>query len=106
MESTACSGIATLPAPPKSLEELVSLLRDDYEVNNYLWAGKLSIEAFELSCTFTDPTISFQGTSTYVSNVQNLLLIVNWLTRNTTDKSCQSLLLDLQVNEKQGYIQS
>lgn len=92
--------------PPATVEDLMLLLRKDYEVNNYLWTGELSVEAFTPSCIFTDPTISFQGTSTYINNLQSLIPIVNWLTRNTTQLSCQSLLLSLDVDEAQGYVES
>lgn len=48
--------------PPKSSQELQDRIRDDYDVNNYLWTGKLDLDCFDDKCRFTDPTLSFEGT--------------------------------------------
>ena len=85
-------------------QELMEKIKDDYIVNNYLWTGKIHLPAFELNCQFTDPTISFIGRDTFVSNVENLVPIVNFLT--VEDDICQSNLLDIQMNEEKGYIES
>uniref|UniRef100_A0A7S2K149 SnoaL-like domain-containing protein n=1 Tax=Leptocylindrus danicus TaxID=163516 RepID=A0A7S2K149_9STRA len=87
--------------PPGSPEELLSRIRDDYVVYNYLWTGDIYTPAFEKDCRFTDPTLSFVGTDTFVSNVQNLKPIID-----TLATGCKSDLLDICINEEEGYIES
>lgn len=79
-------------------------IRDDYTVNNYLWTGDIYLPAFEPNCQFTDPTLSFIGRDKFVSNVENLTPIVDFLT--TENDLCKSDLLDIQLNEEKGYIES
>lgn len=79
-------------------------IRDDYIVNNYLWTGDIYLPAFEPDCQFTDPTLSFIGRDKFVSNVANLVPIVDFLTEE--DDIRKSDLLDITLNEEKGYIES
>lgn len=89
--------------PPSSPEELKSRIRDDYVVNNYLWTGEVDTVCFENDCRFQDPTISFVGLDKFVTNVQNLRPIVESVTVKGGTKSD---LLDIQLNEADGYIET
>ena len=40
--------------------------------NEYLWSGKISPELYDEDCVFTDPTLSFEGLSTFEGNLENL----------------------------------
>merc|ERR1719491_330518 len=97
-------------APPTSPKDLLNKIRDDYVVNNYLWTGDIFLPAFEKECRFTDPTLSFVGTDKFVSNVKNLTPIVNFLTGDGDESrkggGCRSELLDISVNEEEGYVQT
>jgi hypothetical protein len=84
-----------LPTTPTSPIELFERIRQDYTRNNYLWTGQLDIGCFEESCQFTDPTISFQGTDTFVRNTQNLVPLVETYCTNT-----QSILLNATLCEQ------
>jgi hypothetical protein len=79
-------------------------IKDDYVVNNYLWTGDIYLPAFEPNCQFTDPTLSFVGTDKFVSNVENLQPILDFLTKE--DDVRKSDLLDIQLNDEEGYIES
>jgi len=95
--------------PPTSPKDLLNKIRDDYVVNNYLWTGDIFLPAFEKGCRFTDPTLSFVGTDKFVSNVKNLRPIVDFLTTDeeeNTEGGCRSELLDISVNEEEGYVQT
>ena len=89
--------------PPISSQELKNRIRDDYVVHNYLWTGQLDLACFQENCTFTDPTLSFQGLATYETNIQNLVPLVERFCTNT-----QSILFDIQLNDEllQPYIQT
>ena len=91
-------------APPATPAELLEFVRDDYTVNNYLWTGDIHIPAFDPDCRFTDPTLSFTGRDKFISNVQNLAPIVNSLIKR--EDGCRSDLLDITLNEEEGYVQS
>lgn len=91
-------------SPPTSTTELMTRIRDDYTVGNYLWTGDLDLASFEKDCRFTDPTLSFVGTDKFVSNVSNLRVIVDKLILEPDD--CRSDLLDIFVNQKEQYVQS
>jgi hypothetical protein len=88
---------------PRSPEELMERIRQDYTVKNYLWTGDIDLSAFDNQCRFTDPTLSFTGTDQFVKNLQNLRPIVDALVR---PGGCSSILLDIQLNDKEGYIRS
>jgi len=90
-------------APPVTPEQLMEKIKDDYVVNNYLWTGDIYTPAFAEDCLFTDPTLSFTGRDKFVSNVQNLRPIVDSL---VGEGNCRSDLLDIRLNEEDGYVQS
>ena len=92
-----------LPLAPVSPQELMERIRDDYVVNNYLWTGDIDLAAFEQDCQFTDPTLTFTGRDKFVSNVSNLRPIVDALIK---PGGCASKLLDISLNEEEGYVQS
>lgn len=87
-----------------SPQQLMDKIKDDYIVNNYLWTGDIYLPAFEPNCKFSDPTLSFVGRDKFVSNVQNLLPIVDLFTKE--EDVCKSELLDIKVNVEEGYIES
>jgi hypothetical protein len=88
--------------PPASPEELLERIRRDYTVKNYLWTGDIDLPAFDEKCRFTDPTLSFTGTDTFVRNLQNLRPIVDSVIRRPED--CRSDLLDIQLTPE--YVQT
>ena len=100
--SEAESAAARNP-PPSTPSELLERIRDDYVVRNYLWTGDIDLAAFDRNCRFTDPTLSFEGTDQFVKNLSNLVPIVNAL---TDPGGCKSDLLQIDLNEKDGYVQS
>lgn len=87
--------------PPETISELEQRIQEDYEKFNYLWTGNIDRSAFDTDCVFSDPTISFQGLETFEKNTENLIKIVEKL----VDKP-ESLLLSIETNEEEGYIQS
>ena len=89
---------------PTSPQELLSRIRDDYTQNNYLWTGKLDTSAFVSDCTFTDPTLSFVGVDKFVSNMGNLVPIVEYLLGD--EQLSRSELLNIALNEEGGYIET
>lgn len=88
--------------PPKTPEELLERIRDDYVVRNYLWTGKIDLAAFDRQCEFTDPTLSFVGTDQFTKNLDNLVPIVNALTE---PGGCKSDLLSIDLDRDKGYVQ-
>ena len=92
-----------LSPPPASPQELLERIKADYIVNNYLWTGDIDLAAFEENCQFTDPTLTFTGRDKFVSNVSNLRPIVDALIE---PGGCASKLLDISLNEEEGYVQS
>jgi hypothetical protein len=88
---------------PRSPEELLKRIREDYTRKNYLWTGNIDLTAFDNECTFTDPTLSFTGTDVFVRNIQNLRPIVDAL---VPPGECSSVLLDIQLNKKEGYVKT
>ena len=87
--------------PPTSATELQDRIAADYTEWNYLWNGNIDLACFDEECTFTDPTISFQGTDQFVRNLRNLQPIVDNLVR---EDGCQSDLLSISVDEEQCYV--
>jgi len=93
--------------PPSSPQQLLTRIQDEYIQNNYLWTGKLDTSSFVPNCTFTDPTLSFVGVDKFVSNVGNLVPVVNYLLGDNQDeKSSQSILLDISLNEEEQYVET
>jgi hypothetical protein len=98
---------------PTSPQELLTRISNDYTINNYLWTGKLDTSCFISDCTFTDPTLSFVGVHKYITNVQNLIPIVNYLLGNNDNdneqqqsSSSRSDLLSITINETDQYIET
>lgn len=79
---------------PQTANELLDRIRRDYTDKNYLWTGDVDLGCFDQDCTFTDPTLSFQGRDKFVSNVQNLQPIVDGLIE---PGGCRSDLLDINL---------
>ena len=69
-------------------------VRRDFTDNNYLWTGKITLELYEESCSFTDPTISFTGVETHQRNLAALSWFVDRLVTE-----CSSELLSCKLNE-------
>lgn len=90
--------------PPKSPQELMEKIKEDYVLKNYLWTGDIYTPAFELDCEFKDPTLTFTGTDTFIRNVQNLVPIVEFFTSNGSGN--RSDLLDISINDEKQYIQT
>jgi len=92
---------------PASPQELLERIRDDYIVKNYLWTGNIDLGAFDPDCRFTDPTLSFTGTDTFVKNIQNLRPIVKAVTQSQPDMettNCRSDLLGIELCD--DYVQT
>jgi Uncharacterized conserved protein (DUF2358) len=87
--------------PPRTPDELLERIRNDYTANNYLWTGNLDVSAFDPQCTFQDPTLSFRGTEKFVRNVRNLRPVVEAVVT-----ACRSDLLSIRLNEEDGYVQT
>ena len=93
----------------KSPEALMDFIEKDYTEKNYLWTGNIHLPAFDPACTFTDPTLSFQGTDTFVSNVKNLVPIVDFLTKTddeNREENTQSKLLNISINKEEKYVET
>jgi Uncharacterized conserved protein (DUF2358) len=87
--------------PPRTPDELLDRIRNDYTANNYLWTGNLDVSAFDPQCAFQDPTLSFRGTDKFVRNVRNLRPFVD-----AVATSCRSDLLSICLNDDDGYVQT
>jgi hypothetical protein len=100
------------PAPTRP-SDLLERIRADYVDKNYLWTGDIDLACFDPHCRFTDPTLSFEGTATFVRNIRNLRPIVDALVV-PPDGHCRSELLEIEqrdavdVNDSdgQGYIET
>ena len=93
--------------PPSSPQQLLTRIQNEYTTNNYLWTGKLDTSSFISSCEFTDPTLSFVGVDKFVSNVGNLVPVVNYLLGDDQEeKNSQSILLDISLNEEEKYVET
>lgn len=90
--------------PPTSPEELLNRIKLEYTQNNYLWTGNIDTSSFVSNCTFTDPTLSFVGVDKYVTNVGNLVPIVEYALG--TEQISNSTLLDIALYKDKGYIQT
>ncbi|CAK9026089.1 unnamed protein product [Durusdinium trenchii] len=60
-------------------QQLLEGIRADFEERQYLWSGDIDLELYDEDCSFTDPTISFQGLSKFQSNMRSLAPIVDTL---------------------------
>jgi len=103
-----------LPAAPQSIpagpapstpSDLMRSIKDDYVLRNYLWTGDVELGCFAENCIFTDPTLSFEGRDTFVSNVQKIQPALKLLMADTK-RDCDSILLDISLNDKEGYVET
>ena len=76
---TALVNAGTPEAPPivrtkekLAPKEVLQGIREDIEEREYLWSGKITDELYDEDCVFTDPTLSFEGLSTFKRNLANL----------------------------------
>ena len=90
--------------PPTSPEELLTRIQNEYTTNNYLWTGNIDTSSFVSNCTFTDPTLSFVGVDKYITNVGNLVPVVNYLLGK--EQYSKSDLLNIALNEKEQYVET
>lgn len=73
-----------LPRPGVvSPAELLEGVRADYVERNYLWTGDIDPNLYDYDCVFTDPTLSFQGLSTFQRNLENLQPFLKALVRDS-----------------------
>ena len=79
---------------PTTPQELLRRIEQDYTERNYLWTGDIDLACFDPDCCFTDPTLTFNGTDTFVRNLQNLRPIVDSI---TTD--CRSDLISIKLHQ-------
>jgi hypothetical protein len=70
--TTNDESLRQLSVLPISPEDVLERIRADYMERNYLWTGNIDLAAFDVNCTFQDPTLQFQGRDTFVRNVQNI----------------------------------
>ena len=106
-DTTAIAQPWVSQTPPSSPQQLLTRIQDEYIQNNYLWTGKLDTSSFVSNCTFTDPTLSFVGVDKFIFNVGNLVPVVNYLLGDDQDeKSSQSILLDISLNEEEQYVET
>uniref|UniRef100_A0A7S1B9P6 Uncharacterized protein n=1 Tax=Corethron hystrix TaxID=216773 RepID=A0A7S1B9P6_9STRA len=89
--------------PPATPADLLQTVAADYTSRNYLWTGDVEIAAFAEDCRFTDPTLSFVGRDAFVTNVQQIRPVLDLLAPDL-ERSCESRLLDIALEEKEGYV--
>ena len=87
--------------PPRKLEKIESKqllegIRADFEERQYLWSGDIDLELYDEMCTFTDPTISFEGLSKFQSNMRSLTPIIDVLVPKEQRKC---VLRDIKLEE-------
>ncbi|CAM9599588.1 unnamed protein product [Scytosiphon promiscuus] len=78
------------PKAALSVGELEAGIRQEY-AKNYLWTGDINEGLYEEDCSFTDPTLSFSGLSTYKRNVGSLQGVLDLLVSNSRSElySCE-----------------
>uniref|UniRef100_A0A7S2U156 Plastid lipid-associated protein/fibrillin conserved domain-containing protein n=1 Tax=Lotharella oceanica TaxID=641309 RepID=A0A7S2U156_9EUKA len=72
-------GLSTHTTLRLSPEQVREVIEDDFLSRNYLWTGELTTGAYKADCTFTDPTLTFTGVSTFQRNLANLTPFINAL---------------------------
>lgn len=81
-----------------SPREVYDGVRLDFEAG-YLFSGRINSSLYDPACVFTDPTISFQGLSTFQRNINSLQPILKlFLSDNAV------ILYDLQLIESERKI--
>lgn len=58
--------------PAISPQDVFEGVQGDFTDRCYLWTGEVSTEIYAEHCTFTDPTLSFQGLQTFQRNLASL----------------------------------
>lgn len=71
--------IDAAPARDISPQKLRDTIERDFVDRNYLWTGRLTSTAYTPDCSFTDPTLSFVGVSTFERNLANLRPVIKAL---------------------------
>ena len=59
------------------LKNIIDGIKEDFN-NGYLFTGAIDPNLYNENCRFTDPTISFQGLSTFENNIKNLQPILKF----------------------------
>ncbi|CAM9546102.1 unnamed protein product [Pylaiella littoralis] len=83
-----------------SLQQLEAGIRNEY-AKNYLWTGDINESLYEEDCSFTDPTLSFSGLSTYKRNVGSLQGALDLLVTNSS-----SLLYSCELRQEDSCVQT
>ena len=77
---------------PLTVEELARGIREDFTTREYLWTGQITPDLYDFNCQFTDPTLTFNGLSTFQRNLSNLdPLIKRFVGRKTCELKAQSV---------------
>ena len=77
---------------PLTVEELARGIREDFTTREYLWTGQITPDLYDFNCQFTDPTLTFNGLSTFQRNLENLdPLIKRFVGRKTCELKAQSV---------------
>jgi hypothetical protein len=74
-------------------------VREDFTTNCYLWTGQITEDIYAEGCVFTDPTLSFQGLSTFKRNLASLRPVVDRLLTETAVD-----LLSCTLDEADGCV--
>ena len=82
-----------------SSDAVLQGLRRDFVDNQYLWSGKITPELYDEECSFTDPTLSFSGLSTFEANLENL---DPWINRFVPAANRQVELKSLCIADRGG----
>ena len=98
--TSAKTGVSSSSTPPTTSNELLERICNDYTKNNYLWTGNIDASCFDQNCKFTDPTISFDGLDTFVTNTQNLVPIVKNVCGDDLSVNTDSILLNATLTNE------
>ena len=90
------SAIITKVKPSLTIDELYTGIRNDFR-SGYLFSGSIDPEIYDNDCLFSDPTLSFQGLSTFQTNVAAVKPLAN-LFFNDTLIVLYNLLLNTSSN--------
>lgn len=81
-------------------QELFDGIRNDFK-NGYLFTGEIDPELYNSNCTFTDPTISFRGLSTFQRNIKAIQPLFKRFLGDSL-----VVLYDLQINATENSIRA
>lgn len=59
--------------PVANTDELLRVLRFDFEKNAYFVTGRISSQIYTTDCYFADPTVKFRGVDKWCRNLQLLV---------------------------------